>query len=533
MNMLMTRCAQLPIPRAELSSRFRKYGVLGIALVGPSACEESPISDKRIQAATVRTKVDGLFISAYYHPHMMMRRKMWWHGSGTVIDDNETAIVAYKDIAAGLATEVYVGESKTPTKFLLVGAAECQNLALIRLSQVDKVALAWSNDPPSPGGVYSFANASNVPEFPTVPDKIPATSEVHSFQISGTSAERIDSWSLYANGVLRGTTNGMGPALLVSEQGNNVGLVLDQRGGRSSSGVAWFGAEAKKQLERIEKTGLRHELGVLPATLSEDSVLPPGRSRSGIFASAVRPNSLADHSGLRPKDLITQLGDVDMRKKNPQEVSMARYCDFIAKHDLSREIVRIEIERLTQQGWVRCQGELNGAALTISSPEKSNKPCPKSVVDKIYEVQARTIPVFTPGLSLEIEPNEGGLMMRRLKPGEKLQGQVKFSDNDAQSLSRPNWAHDMYEIVDQQLGTLVVELTTENAELSLELLRDDLSPVARGVKVGPHKIRLEHTTDHHAYRILAITAPPSAVQDIVYYLSYNERPNQSTPGNTQ
>jgi serine protease Do len=275
-------------------------------------------------------------------------------GSGFIISPDGLAVTNNHVVTGAATLEVYIGgDTSRSYNARVVGASECNDLALIDISESEPLPyLEWSDQPIETGlEIYAAGFPLGDPEY-TLTRGIVSKARADG-DLTGLSS--IDHTIEHDAKTHPG--NSGGPLLTVD--GKVAGV--HYAGGRlsESSDHQHFGIAhdlAAPVVERL-RNGDFESLGINGLPVYDESV-----GISGIWVAGVKPGSTAAKSQVLPGDIITTLNGLPMAVDG----TMKDYCDVLRTAG-DGSPVAIEVMRWDTQEFLR--GELNSpietqAALT-------------------------------------------------------------------------------------------------------------------------------------------------------------------------
>ncbi|MGD9795452.1 MAG: S1C family serine protease [Acidimicrobiia bacterium] len=265
-------------------------------------------------------------------------------GSGFIVDPSGVIVTNNHVVTGAGSLKVYIGGSKEAIPAKVLGVSECNDLAVIKLSDPGTYPfLSWSDEAVEPPMEVFTAG------FPLGDPEFSMTKGV----VSKAKADGQTSWASVRHVIEHDANiqpgNSGGP--LVDPNGQVVGV--NYAGGDPGTGTAQFFAIARDLAETVVeslKTGNDETIGVNgKAITSEDG------STVGVWVGGVAAGSPAAKAGVLPGDIITELNGVQMSVP-----TMEKYCDVLRTANegtaISIQVLRYD----TGEVWV---GEINGAKM--------------------------------------------------------------------------------------------------------------------------------------------------------------------------
>ena len=271
-------------------------------------------------------------------------------GSGFLIS-SDGYVVTNNHVVTGAATlEVYIGgDLDRSYNAQVIGASECNDLALIKVSGVTDVPyLEWSDAPSSVGmNVYAAGYPLGDPEY-TLTSGIVSKANADG-DITATSS--IDRTIEHTAKIQHGNSGGP----LVAEDGTVVGV--NYAGVNLDVETTFYAIAADLAQPIVEQLyeGDLESIGINGFAVSNES------EQTGIWVAGVKPGSPAGEVGLLPGDVITSVNRLPMA----MDGTFADYCDVIRTAGDGNPMA-IEVERLDTGELLR--GEINGGSLEVVEP---------------------------------------------------------------------------------------------------------------------------------------------------------------------
>lgn len=295
-------------------------------------------------------------------------------GSGFIIDPSGIIVTNNHVVTGAGSLKVYVGGSKDAIPAKVLGVSECNDLAVIKLSDPDDYPyLTWfDGEVEPPMEVYTAGFPLGDPEF-----------SMTKGVVSKAKADGQTSWASVRHVIEHDANiqpgNSGGP--LVDPDGHVVGI--NYAGGDPGTGTAQFFAIARDLGETVVdalKTGNQETIGINgKAITSEDG------STVGVWVGGVAAGSPAAKAGVLPGDIITSLNGVQMSVP-----TMEKYCDVLRSTNEGTAIAIQVLRYDTGEVW---EGEINGAKMEarfsfaeeLDSELPADSGGPSSSADYTYE----------------------------------------------------------------------------------------------------------------------------------------------------
>ncbi len=349
---------------------------------------------KRVKAATVKIKVSQISILPDANQFFVSESRTAG-GSGFFIDQSGYILTNYHVVAGADAVEIEVDGVNMPYEATVAGVSECADLAVIKLSSGSGFeSLEWYPGQPQIGSPIAAAgfpgdviDTAGFERQYTYTEGIINT-KVRLFDTRWASVEVFNHSAHISSG------NSGGP-LVELDGGTVVGI---NYGGSNNRPLAISGAsvqdstELMKSGKNISSIGIGGEVvfqyvndnGTPVLALAEqlpDSVI---KSPAGIWVSSVRNGSKADKIGIRPGDIIREIGGnslyLDGKEESPEQeyakFTMGPYCGVLRDKNIDNPSSIVAIKVLLPASSSECTGEINGKTLTLK--DDIDTPCPVS-----------------------------------------------------------------------------------------------------------------------------------------------------------
>lgn len=303
-----------------------------------SATTQAPGDLEDVKAATVQVLVEGEirdFDGAAGFESS---------GSGFIVDPSGYVVTNNHVVTGAGSLKVLVDGSEDEIPAKVVGVSECNDLAVIQLTDEDDYpSLRWSSqDVEPPLEVYTAGFPLGDPEF-TMTKGVVSKAETDGDTNWASVRKVIEHDAAIQPG------NSGGP--LVDADGAVVGV--NYAGGDPGTGTSQYFAinstDAQDVVEKL-KDGDDESIGV-----NGEAILDEEAGYAGVYVRGVAPGGIASEAGVKPGDLITTLNGVALESGTLKE-----YCDVLRSTDLDKAIsirvIRTDTEEVLE-------GELNGKEL--------------------------------------------------------------------------------------------------------------------------------------------------------------------------
>jgi serine protease Do len=262
-------------------------------------------------------------------------------GSGFIISDDGLAVTNNHVVTGAATLEVFIGgDSDTSYNATVLGVSECNDLALIDISEDDSLTpLQWYEGEVSPGKEIYVAG------FPLGDPEYTLTRGV----ISKAEADGDTPWSsidsVYEHDANAQPGNSGGP--LVSTDGEVVGV--HYASGSQTNTSQFFAIPGDTAQDVVEKLmeGDFESIGV-----NGQVVLDEEAGVVGVWVAGVAPGSPADDAELLPGDIIQTMNGIPIGTDG----TMSAYCDVLrtaGDNPIQIEVLRFDTSEILT-------GEING-----------------------------------------------------------------------------------------------------------------------------------------------------------------------------
>lgn len=430
-----------------------------------------------------------------------------WSGSGVIISQ-DGYIITNNHVAGGSSIRSVRLHGETTTRpATLLGTSECSDLAVLKIEEQGLPSLNWHEGPVGPGLEVMSAG------FPGVTGM--GTYTLTKGTVSTAPSPLSTSWASVQKAIYHtaqiNTGNSGGP-LVSQSDASLVGINYAGQASQNAS-VAIAAPEARTIIEKL-KTGTDvNSIGISGDVrfVERNGVRLP----IGVWVTAVRPGGRADKLGLRPGDVISKIGGINLQVASEQKNhSLENYCSVLRSNDPNSQVIAIEVMRPDAN--VVCEGQINGSALKT----------------KATSGQATDCPIGTPGGGVnpgnggnqgggnagagnpgggnanpggtnngggtgnqggnakipqinEIEPNQNESQAQTLTPPVQVIGSAKQGDAAIGTPNDPNIGEDLYLFNVAQTSNVIIALEGENgSDFDLYLIDAQSNIVAKQTNRG-------------------------------------------------
>ncbi len=296
-----------PTQAPDIPAQPTKAAVQGESTQAPAPQSSGAVSTlEDVQSAVIQIEAEGTFVD----PQVGLVVNGAGRGSGFIIDPSGIAVTNNHVVTGSALLKVWVGGQSKTYNAKVLGASECSDLAVIKISGSDFPYLDWYNGSPKVGlDVYAAGFPLGEPEF-TLTRGV----------VSKASANGKTSWASVENVLMHDATinpgNSGGP--LVNADGQVVGINYASNSANQYFAIAR--AEAQSVLDDLRSGKDVTSIGVNGQAVQSDD-----GSISGIWVSSVKSGSPADKAGVKPGDIITQMEGLVLGTDG----TMADYCDIL------------------------------------------------------------------------------------------------------------------------------------------------------------------------------------------------------------
>lgn len=379
-----------------------------------SSCEGQTQQEVILQESTVLIQSEGVLREPGSAAIIQK-----WSGSGVLVS-GDGYIVTNNHVAGGStirSVKLHGDTEARPANLMAI--SECSDLAVIKIDGQGLPFLNWHTGPITPGLPVMSAS------FPGVTGASNYT--LTKGAVSTQPAPLSTGWASVQRALFHtaqtNTGNSGGP--LVTQAGSE--LVGINYAGRSSGkeNIAISAQEAKSIVEQLKQGKSLNSIGIsgdVPI-IEQNGVKRP----AGVWVTAVRPGGKAHKLGIRPGDLITKIGGVDLlvagEKKNH---SLENYCGVLRSNDPNTQVIPIEILRVDAK--VRCEGQINGTKLKTQATNGQATDCPIATGQGGGQQGGGNqggsqIPQIN-----EVEPNQNASQAQVLQAPTSVRGSAKDGD---------------------------------------------------------------------------------------------------------
>jgi serine protease Do len=262
-------------------------------------------------------------------------------GSGFIISRDGIAVTNNHVVTGANTVTVWVGRERSEHSATVLGASECSDLAVIGIGGLRASRyLSWYEGDIAPGlDIYAAGFPLGEPEF-TLTRGI----------VSRAHGLLDENWAWVENSIEHdaNTNPGSSGGPIVTADGHVVGV---HYAGDSGTLQHWA-------IARDEAVGVIEDLqaGHDVASIGVNGEAIEDEDHPGIWVSSVHAGSPAGKVGLKPGDIITKLGGLDLAVDG----TMKEYCQVLRSHD-DGDVLPIEVYRGDDRG--THTGELNGSPI--------------------------------------------------------------------------------------------------------------------------------------------------------------------------
>ena len=310
-----------------------------------AGCVNGPAKDgavdfEGVQSATVQIQAEGTFVD----PGSLDPSTFGGRGSGFFIDPSGI-VVTNNHVVTGAGTlKVWVGGDQTVTYGAQVlGASECLDIAVIKVDGANFPYMGWyEGDIETALDVYSAGFPLGDPNF-TLTKGI----------VSKADVPQEDPWASLDHVVehdarIRGGNSG-GP--LVADNGRVVGV---NYAGNDTFDYN-FAIHRDQVLPVIDKLIAGESVLSLGINAQALAVSDSGTA-NGVWVSSIKAGGPAALAGIKPGDVIIDLGGVTMARRG----TLQEYCEVIATQG-SEAAISVSVYRPSENAVY--EGEINGAKI--------------------------------------------------------------------------------------------------------------------------------------------------------------------------
>jgi S1-C subfamily serine protease len=325
------------------------------ATAGKPAAKAGVITQRAdLAEGTIQIVARGTFVQ----PGDFASAELFGAGSGFIIDSSGLAVTNNHVVTGAGALQVFIGERPEPINARLLGASECNDLAVIDLSGDGYRYFDWYEGNLNRGLPVLAAGYPLGDPLLTETEGILSKTETEG-QTPWAAVEKV----LEHTARIRGGNSG-GPLLSV----DNLRVL----------GVNFAGSDETDQNLAISENLVRPLIEELSNGDSVESLGINGQaiattdgSVTGIWVVSVEPGSAADEVGLKPGDVITDVGGVSPAADG----TLRGYCDVLRTRG-SDAVLSVTALRITT-GEV-LEGPFNGTGRLISNIVSPNLPAPSA-----------------------------------------------------------------------------------------------------------------------------------------------------------
>lgn len=266
-------------------------------------------------------------------------------GSGFIISEDGIAVTNNHVVTGAASLEVFIPGQDDPVTARVLGASECDDLAVIDLEGGGYTATEWAKPQIDQGlEVFSLGYPLGDPELTQTRGIITKTksSSANAFFATTNSIEhdaRIN------------PGNSGGP--LVLEDGSV--LAVNYAGSDETDQNFALGLpKAKEIVDQLAKGKDVNSLGI-----NGQAVFDENAGISGIWVLSVKSGSVADKAGIEGGDIITRLENTTLA----EDGTLNDYCKILRSHDAD-DTLTVEVLRYATEEVLK--GQINGDELELS-----------------------------------------------------------------------------------------------------------------------------------------------------------------------
>lgn len=447
------------------SKRCRRSLLLGLSAIlaapGISGCGGEDDPENELRDATVYIQIEG----ALREPGSTAITQKW-SGSGVLISQ-DGFIVTNNHVAGGSTIRsVTLNGEDAPRAATLMGISECSDLAVIKIQGEGLPALSWHQGDIAPGLEVMSAG------FPGITGQGIYTLTKGTVNTKPTPLST--AWASVEQAIFHtaqiNTGNSGGP-LVSAKDATLVGINYAGKASENSN-VAIAATEAKLIVEQLKQGKDVNSIGISgDVRFAEQNGL---KVPAGVWVTAVRPGGKADALGVRPGDLITKIGGIDLQvAAEPKNHSLENYCSVLRSNDANTQTIPVEVFR--PDAGIRCEGQINGTKLQAQATNGQATACPIGAGGPGGGGNPGgggggggdnpggggggepEIPQIN-----EIEPNENNTQAQTLTAPVIVVGRAKEGDSALGTPDNPNIGEDLYLFNMAKAGTAVVMVEGAN-----------------------------------------------------------------------
>ncbi len=325
-------------------------------VAGTTDAQEGPPGGLSAREATVRIESIGTYDFPDFGTF-----EVGSGGSGFLISESGVAVTANHVVTGAATLEVSVGTDTEETyNAQVLGASECSDLAVIRLTGSGFGSLSFASTP-APAGTEVFAHG-----FPAGSDRVSTTDGIVSRTDVGgeTNWASVDSVIEHTARITFGSSGGP----LVDREGAVVGV--NYAGIEATDQNLALGSDLASGLVATLREGRDVEyVGINGVAVESPVALTPDGIQRAIHVISVETGSPAFEAGIRAGDRI-------LRVENTQAVRSAAespfptkqfYCDVVRTRGADQPIAVQVLRQLPNQvgGGLLLEGTINGEPLTV------------------------------------------------------------------------------------------------------------------------------------------------------------------------
>lgn len=266
-------------------------------------------------------------------------------GSGFIIDSDGIAVTNNHVVTGAASLEVFIPGQDDPVTARVLGASECDDLAVIDLEGGGYTATDWASAPVDQGlEVFSLGYPLGDPELTQTRGIITKTKSSSANQFFATTN------SIEHDARINPGNSG-GPLVLPD---GSVLAVNYAGSDETDQNFALGLPKAKEIVDQLAKGNDINSLGINGQAVFDETL-----DISGVWVLSVKSGSPADKAGVEGGDIITTLENTTLA----EDGTLSDYCKILRSHDAG-DTLSIEVLRFDTQEVLK--GQVNGDELELS-----------------------------------------------------------------------------------------------------------------------------------------------------------------------